>query len=84
MDAPTSVEMFNFVCEHLPEDWRIEIELERGAASVDLINCKGSVIRDFDDDHDTIAEMVFIRVNWARNSDGLSPVNWDGSPYIEI
>lgn len=84
-DEPVLAEaMFNFVCEHLPEDWDIRIELEWGCAAIYLTDPKGSLVDKFADDEDTIAEMIFARVNWARNSDGLSAVNWDGTPYIVI
>lgn len=76
--------MFDFVCEHLPEDWDIRIELAWGCAGVYLIDPAGNVVDKFADDVDTIAEMIFERVNWARNSDGLSSVNWDGTPYVVI
>lgn len=65
-----------FVCEHLPEDWLINIVLEHGCASIELFNPDGDMVNEFSEgnDGDTLESMVVERVNYARTKDGLDDV----------
>ena len=66
-------EKMNFMelaCEHLPEDWKIIIELERGAGIIRLIDPDGNEVEMCDDDL-TANEMLLQRINEARHRDGL-------------
>lgn len=60
----------NFACEHLPEDWRIIIDCERGACGVVLRNYAGDEISIADDDRE-LGEMIVMRIDHARDADGL-------------
>lgn len=81
---PSAEQLFNFVCRDLPEDWRLVIDLEEGGASVELINPEGDVVNKFADDDGTLADMVWERVNYARNQDELTSVTWEGEPHVEF
>lgn len=82
---PDRPDVFNFVCEHLPEDWSIEINLERNAGSVELTNPEtGDAVDEFPDDDGTFFDHIRERVNHAREADGLSRLNWDGSTEDDL
>ena len=65
-------EVIEMVCDYLPEDWSIELELQRGEAAVNLIDPDGELIKVCDDDLN-IVELFQRRVDHARVSDGLEP-----------
>lgn len=66
-------EIFNRVCEHLPEDWEITFSCERGCLAVNLYDPDGCLV-DIADDDMSVDQMVNLRIDHARESDGLLPV----------
>lgn len=66
------------VCECLPEDWKIEIELEDGSGSMKLIDPEGNEVDEFPDDEGGFVAFALDRVNYARAKDGLDCVTVDG------
>lgn len=69
-------DVFNFVCEHLPDGWKITIEMEKNAGSVQLFNNDGNPVDEFADDG-LFVDFILDRVNHAREAGGLSRINWD-------
>jgi hypothetical protein len=65
-------EVIEMVCDYLPEDWTIQLELMCGQAAIDLIDADGEIIEVCDDDL-TLVEMFQRRVDHARLIDGLEP-----------
>lgn len=75
------IRIVNLVCDNLPEDWRIDIRLERGCADVLLFDPNGrQVVKPFEDDEPNIKTMVIRRVAYARTKDGLVKTTKKGSP----
>lgn len=68
--------LLEFVCENLPEDWRLAVSMGKGVASFDLIDPDGETVEICDDDL-TEDEMIVERVNHARQSDGLQPIEME-------
>jgi hypothetical protein len=58
--------------EPLPEDWEIEILIRHGEASIQLLGPDGKYVF-LDDDNLDAEEMLRMRVDHARVSDGLLP-----------
>ena len=70
--------LFNDICENLPEDWEIEISGMSGEASVELVDPDGKRVDMDDDANDYLMHrMVHARINKARESDGLGPIEFD-------
>lgn len=65
----------------LPEDWRVTVSIYNQGADIELIDPDGEVV-DFTDDDLTIEEMFQVRVNHARQKDGLGP-HFDLPPYCQ-
>lgn len=66
-------DLFDLVCENLPEDWTVCVDMRRGEADIILLNPDGYPV-DLCDDDLTTDEMVLSRVNHARTCDGLCEV----------
>ena len=60
-----------FVCDQIPEDWLLRIDLMEGEADIELQDPDGNVVELCDDDK-TPEQMIADRVRYARNSDGLT------------
>jgi hypothetical protein len=65
--------LFGLICDHLPEDWLVTFECSHGEMAVILDTPDGDEVEFVDDDCD-LREMVVNRVNHARTSDGLLPI----------
>lgn len=65
--------LFDLVCENLPEDWEICVEVRKGEADIKLFSPDGELVEMCDDDL-TTDEIVLSRVNHARTWDGLCEV----------
>lgn len=72
-DKSTISELLEYVCEELPEDWRLQLTLSYGECGILLLDPESGICDDFCDDDLTVAEMLRNRVNHARKSDGLQP-----------
>lgn len=67
--------VIEFVCEYLPEDWKIVIEMSQGGLDIRLIRPNGDV----GDPVTYLDETDILKmVNEARVADGLGPINWKG------
>jgi hypothetical protein len=64
--------MCNELCEKLPQDWMISIDFEEGGLAIKLINPEGEDVAVEDDDM-PVSQMIMMRVNLARQTDGLAP-----------
>lgn len=75
-------EIFELVCDNIPEDWEIRIGMRHEEASIELVDPEGDEEGgdDFCDDDLTTEEMILQRLNHARRSDGLSAVDLRGEP----
>lgn len=71
--------LFDLICQNLPEDWRITFVCEEGELAVILDDPQGEEMEFVDDDCD-LREMVVNRINHARESDGLLPIERDSGP----
>jgi hypothetical protein len=63
----------------LPEDWRISVSIYNQGAEIELVDPDGDVV-EFTEDDLTVDEMLQIRVNHARQQDGLGQ-HFDLPPY---
>ena len=69
-ESSTLSDVLAYVCDNLPEDWRLDVRMENDAGSVDLTNPDGDDV-EFCDDDLTLVQMIVRRVSYARQSDGL-------------
>jgi hypothetical protein len=66
-------------CENLPDDWEIELTMRRGEAGCRLIDPDGEEA-EYEDDDLNLHRMVQERINKARGSDGLGPIDFEDQP----
>ncbi len=68
-----------FVCDNIPEDWSIDINMQSGEASVILYDYEGEEVGSVHEE-ETVEQGIERLVNLARNSDGLGSVEFpDGA-----
>ena len=66
-------ELANLVCEHLPQGFHLDLEMELGAGTVRLFDNEGDEIHQGNSDM-TIAEQITDALNEARSMAGQPPV----------
>ena len=64
--------------DQLPQGWSILLELERGAAVVNLYDSDGKQ-RDFDTNHDSLSQEIADAIAYATSQDAIAPVTFDMS-----
>ncbi len=75
----TLAELFELTGEQLPEDWQLVLSLWRGEIGVYLVSPDGDrVERDKEQEDMNVVEMILDCVNFARDCDGLMPVEFKG------
>ena len=76
--APATLdELAEFVEEHLPEGWRIEVGMSEYGTFARLMNPKGAMPNVRDAEGKPIEEAIMIQLNFARKRAGLEPVGWE-------
>lgn len=67
--------VIEFVCENMPSDWKIMIEISEGCLSVRVVKPNGDINEPFDykDELD-----ILRAINIMRDEDGLEPIDWNG------
>lgn len=69
--------------DHLPEDWEIRIEIQRGMIGLTLLDPDGNRVEPRENRDAELPEMMLTRINAARAADGLGPIGLMGEsdPY---
>lgn len=70
--------MIEIASEHLPEDWTLKIVVNRGMLKVFLYNPDADMVEPQIGDDATVQEDILARINAARDSDGLKPIDVRG------
>ena len=77
-DAITIGQLCDLTGTWLPADWGLDIKITLGCLDVVLYDPDGNRIEFDDGDTPDLPGMILRRVNFARDKDGLGPVDWSG------
>lgn len=77
-DAATIGELCELTSTSLPDDWEIRVVMTVGCLDVQLYDPEGEFVMVDDGEDAELPTMLLRRVNYARDRDGLVPVDWAG------